>query len=519
MALDASSSLGAAIGLAGTPTDKTDKFYEMGIKADMAKAKADAAKAAKEDKAAAERDRLMKLWKIDPKKYLPERNEEIREKLADYTLTLQEYTRRGEDPAASPEFIKKNAELMLFLGGAEQEFEAVKSDTDFYTKNATKFKKNDNLNPERFQKGSQFYKTGDGIESTVSWTDIAAETAPKVGVSRIETPNGNGTSTVLQTVPEKNLYYAETFISKGLPGVNGEPPQDWVAANFIKETKDILNQNAAYRELEDKDPNKNKMLLDTLKDRYVKALEAGQKREEGITQRAQTNVNINMGGGDDTGKAVGTGKKTFSVNYKTTAGGVKTGDATSIDGATFKEAEVKATLPKDAIDMNTGERLVTVGSQKIKGGEIQLVYTYADGTESPEGIILSGNILPDQNVTEGQLKSGKVVPKLVFLGEIIQTNSQGKESVTPFYSSADAILKNFDVISTSGDKNKDYILKQYNKLKEREKEETDKLGVKPTQAQPKAQGGQTKKIKVGDVVNGYRFKGGDTKDSKNWEKI
>lgn len=45
------------------------------------------------------------------------------------------------------------------------------------------------------------------------------------------------------------------------------------------------------------------------------------------------------------------------------------------------------------------------------------------------------------------------------------------------------------------------------------------LGVTPTQAEPKKAEAPLKAPKVGEVVRGYRFKGGDKKDKSNWEQI
>jgi hypothetical protein len=47
----------------------------------------------------------------------------------------------------------------------------------------------------------------------------------------------------------------------------------------------------------------------------------------------------------------------------------------------------------------------------------------------------------------------------------------------------------------------------------------NKAQAAPTPAPTAAPGGATAPPKIGDVVQGYKFKGGDPADPKNWEQV
>lgn len=525
MALDASQSLGAAISLQGTPTDKADKFYEMGIKADVAKAKA--GKAAKADKDAAERDRLIKLWKVDPKEYNPLRTEEIKEKLANYTVKLQNYTSRGIDPSSDPEFIRQNAALNLYLQGAKDEAKAMSDDEVFLRNNPTSARRTKNLSPERFVKDSPFYMAGEGVESTKTWQDVAFEQAPKVGTVKIETPNANGSTTILQTAPELNKYYADQFIKKGLNG------QDWVAAKLIQDTEAELNTNLAFKELDDKDPNKQMTLLAAATDKYVRALEAAQKKEETLTQKSSTNIYNNMGGKQpyfDPKKGGGTTKTRFgfpteaagaeeeiSVNGETPKNSTDK-ESTAIASQTFGDAKLTINLPVNTRDVETGREITTKKSVPITGGSAKARWVFKDGAKIGGGkTILSdngkkvkinpinvGGLLVPDDMLEQYKKSGLVEAKVMFEGTMDDNGV-----VTSFYTPASAVLKSYAYLDESGKTNKTYFEDMMSELEKKANEANATLSTKTT-ATPQQGGQKTIKYKVGNTI--YNIPQSDEKE-------
>lgn len=506
MALDASSSLGAAIGLAGTPTDKADKFYEMGIKADTVKAKAEASKAAKEEK---EVERLARMFKVDLGAYLPKTARVAQKKAAEFTKLMADKKAAGVDISSDAETVNAYNNLTMFLEQGKAEKTEFTNDVLAQKTKPNEFAWDNKYNAYAtgdIPDDAEFYTATKALKNIVNYEPEAKDLA--LSVAKDVTGKDGRVISVYDPVYTKQR--AEEWINSAFDP-NAPNPK---AAKFMKERAEEFSNSV---ESKVGTPEEKALKLNNyLVDETFKYFQSFQPTSDVEKQQNVTNVNVNTGAQPVSGKAVGTGPKEFELGFQTKSTGPKKGKISSIDGTVFEGADLQVLIPSNAIDVSTGAKLSgNLGTQKVIGGEMQIINVFKKGTKAKDGSDLSGTPIPDEYLNM-HLKNGVVEPKLMFFGQI-----KGDDNVpsTNFFAPAETMIKNYDVLTASGKIGKQEIKEQYDRLENIVNQKRTEYQASSPKATTPQQGGQTKKIKAGDVVGGYRFKGGDTKDSKNWEKI
>lgn len=451
MALDASSSLGAAIGLTGTPKDYSAQFGNMAFREEQARANQQAKKQAKEDQ---EKERLAKMFTVAPGKYLPSRDKLVKDKSADFVLTMSQAKRNGVDPKSDPNVQQKYAELTALFKNLEQESADLKDDYDAYLKQPQNFKFDTSLLPKyatATQAGDdvELYVKGRGLQPTRDWREtgrkIAGEAMQRKDVIEVPTADGSSTTTQVLTPEEVNKKIAADFVNSGLNGSNFD------ASMFVKEAAQAFASIESNNIMSPEE--KEVKFQEFAQNQFVDYMKQFQDQElaKTLTQKNVTNVNVNVGGTGTGGQAIGTGPKEFNITYYNENGFPVQGITKSIDGSTFGTAKVKSTLPSGTINMATNEPIKKVGSVDLEGGEVQVVYMYKKGVKGQDGkTMLGGTLVPESQLNDEVFNSGVVEAVPIFIGNMIEKDGEETKQ-TPFIAPADKVLKNYQALSEGKD--------------------------------------------------------------------
>ena len=483
MALDASQSLGAAIALQGTPTDKTDKFYEMGIKADAAKAKAEANRATKDAK---EIERLSKMFKIDLNGYLPGKTEKAKVRAAEFVKLMSDKKAQGVEVTSDPEVMTAYNNLTIDLANWKKEKEYYTADILTGTQKPQEFAINPKAKGWLTGEIQEDYQPGDALVNIIDYSKQAKDWATGVRTDKVGRDVGGLNKTTDVFDVEETKKRSDSWINQAFDPVTPNPN----STKFVKE------YTAAFAKTPEgqigTDAEKAEKLKTFLYDEAFKYFQGFQgssdleKRDKGVT------VNNYQGGPANQGGAVGTKQKSFDLGFQTnTPGYAATDKVTSLEGTVFEGADLSVLIPSSAISVDSGERLSgQKGTKKVTGGEMQIINVFKQGTKAKDGTDLSGTAIPDKYL-DIQLKAGVVEPKLMFFGQI----DNGKdEPTTGFFAPAESMIKNYDVLTASGKIGKQEIKEQYDRLEAIVNQKRDEYNSKSTKkAQPKAQptqGGQ-----------------------------
>jgi hypothetical protein len=461
MALDASSSLGAAIGIQGTPTDKSMQFAQLGARQDAAAAKQ---KAAGADKDAKEVERLAKMFKVDFDGYLPKRAEEIKLKAAEFTKLMQDSKASGNQIDSDPKIIDAYNNLRVELQKAKQERIDWSNDVNKYKKDPNSFA----FDPEKMKYGSldapdnaDYYVEGMGLINKIDYVPKAQKLATEVGQVDVTRDVGGLQKRVKEYNAEETKKRADQWINGAL---DAELP-DLTAQKFLDEKiKEfyLKPENTIGNEVER--AAKQDEAIQYAKNEAYKYFKSFQSKidAENRDRPNVTNVTVNTGGAQAGGKAVGTSAKSFDLGFQTNAPGyAETSKVTSLDGTVFEGADLSVLIPSNAVSVDSGQRLTgNKGNKKVTGGEMQIINVFKQGTKAKDGTDLSGTAVPDEYL-DLQLKAGVVEPKLMFFGQI----DNGKDApTTGFFAPAESMIKNYDVLTASGKIGKQEIKDQYDRL-------------------------------------------------------
>lgn len=220
--LDASSSLGAAIGLTGTPKDYSMDFLRAG------QAQQKIAQTAKKN-AAADDAKAMKAFQVKPGKYLNSRTKLIEKIGADMYEAVRDAQRRGVDPASDPDTRNKEYQTRVKLQKYQQEYDNYIADRQMYEKDPKNNKLNEDIankyagdlqldeDIEPYQKGAAVGFTGDVVQYLMK---AGAEVGESVDINKYTSNGTLRTEEYLKAIDENNKALAKDIYTKTLAGSN-----------------------------------------------------------------------------------------------------------------------------------------------------------------------------------------------------------------------------------------------------------------------------------------------------------